>query len=282
MSDILFECIKKSMNFDEKEREKEYNELTQEEKFAADYELAKEVEKHVILVIDKLTDKEFKRLKTENVRLMNKFWKDFGIQYFDEKIRSGETSLDDLDKEFVKGQIAYEYFHRRPTKSVKEVLSKKKTLERMYILSKLQLLAFQTQVGARLYHFEPYFQINELVSRRFGLDENWTMAISILATHENLVKKKLSILGMPKEEIQQISRRKGLEILIEKLSELIEEKEKRNLSLNFYKSSALRKIRNKLEHEGYLQKVRRQDVLNLQKDIRDFELELYPVKQKMS
>lgn len=277
MNDIIFERISKEIDFDS--LQKEYDELkTSEEKHAADYEIAKLIEKHSLIVIDKLTDQEFKKLKTENTRELNKFWKNFGIQYFDDKIKSGESSLDDLDKEMVKGQITYEYMHRRLTKAEKDALSKKKTLERMYELSKLQLLSFKSQVGARLYQLEPFFQVNQIINQRFGFDENWSLAISILSTHENLIKKKLFDLKVSKEEIQKISKNKGLDSLLEKLSSLIEKKEKRNLSLTFYKTPAIRKIRNRLEHEGYIQNVTRKEVLGLLKDIKEFENELYPKK----
>ena len=146
----------------------------------------------MFLIIDKLTDEEFTKLKRENLRLLNKFWENFGIQYFDEKIKSGESSMDELDKEMSRGLVVYDYFHKRQTKAEKVALSKKKTLERMFELSKLRLLAFQSQVGIRLHQLDPFLQVNELVQRRFGFDENWTVAISILSTHENLVKKKLT------------------------------------------------------------------------------------------
>lgn len=275
MSDVIFERIKQSMNF--KEWDKEINKLTDpQEKFAAEYEMYKEVQKHAILEIDKLTDDEFSKLKNQNNRELRKFWKNFGIQYFDDMLRSGETSLGEFDKELVQGQIVYEYLNRKFTKAEKVALSKKKTLKRLWILAKLENLVFKTEVGAKLYQFQPYFQINEIISRRFGFDENWGIAIAILATHENLVKKKLDDLGMNKMEIGKLSKNQGLDPLVNKLAELIELNEKRKPSLLFYKSSALRKVRNRLEHEGYDQIVTHKEVQDLLKDIKNFESELFP------
>ncbi len=97
-----------------------------------------------------------------------------------------------------------------------------------------------------------------------------------MATHENLVKKKLVELGMLEDLVEHLSRTKGFPKLIDRLAKLIERREKRRVSLTFYKTSSLRTVRNKIEHEGYKLGVTRDEVFDLLKDTLRFETELFP------
>ena len=64
---------------------------------------------------------------------------------------------------------------------------------------------------------------------------------------ESLVKKKLLELGVTKNEM-----RGSFHNLLEKTINLIETKEGRRLASDVFLSAGYRKIRNKLDHEGYL------------------------------
>ncbi|MCH7561786.1 MAG: hypothetical protein IIC67_10565 [Thaumarchaeota archaeon] len=94
------------------------------------------------------------------------------------------------------------------------------------------------------------------------------------------MKKKLIELNESEEEIEKILKNLKFQGLVNYLGKLIEKKEKRKLNLSFYKSSSLRNVRNKLEHEGYKQPVTNDEVLDLLKEIKKFEKELYLEKKK--
>src|SRR5437667_8099733 len=140
------------------------------------------------------------------------------------------------------------------------------------LLDTLQFYLALQGMGVAL---EPLSQINALVARRFASDQNWVLAVGILISHENLIKRKLVDLGVPNQIIENISKKEGLHPLISMLEQKILDREKRSVSLEFYRSSALRAIRNKLEHEGYNLKVSQEEMLTLLRDIQRFENELY-------
>ncbi|MEX0861603.1 hypothetical protein [Nitrosopumilus sp.] len=141
--------------------------------------------------------------------------------------------------------------------------------------SKLEL--FQMMIG---YFVEiwPLLEIDAIVRKHFNSDFQWPLAVSLLATQENLVKKKLIDLKMTKPEIEQFLKQKGNNFaqLVELLAEKIQSDEKRTVNVSFFKSSALREVRNKIEHGGFDIKVTKDDVLGLLADLKKFEKELFP------
>ena len=171
-------------------------------------------------------------------------------------------------------------FQPDPTKQnknpkVEKILDNKETLGRLFLLELLRRFQFQLSDMKGRVTLQPLLELTNLVSRRFNHDINWCIAIAILATHENLVKKKLILLKVSEDEINKTEKDKKFIGLVDLLNRKIEEIERRKVSLTFYKSSALREIRNTLEHYGYSQPVTRNDVLELLKDIKKFELEIF-------
>ena len=130
--------------------------------------------------------------------------------------------------------------------------------------------------------FSPITRLQNILVKQFESDFSWAMAISILATQENLVKQKLMELGQDKKEIKEFLKGKGNNFskLVEWLSQEIEKKEQRKLTLSFYKSSTLREMRNTIEHEGFDIKISKDDVDDILKDIKKFEKELFPSDEK--
>ena len=78
---------------------------------------------------------------------------------------------------------------------------------------------------------EPLSNLEQIIKKHFHADANWYVAISILAVHENLVKKKLIDLKVTEEEITRVLKKSKFEGLVKRLGELIEKEEKRKLSL---------------------------------------------------
>jgi len=126
----------------------------------------------------------------------------------------------------------------------------------------------------------PLLKLGDIVKERFNSDHNWGLAVAILATQENLVKKKLIDLGMSKADINKFLKQNTFSNLVDLLADKIKKEEKRQVKLSFYKPSSLREVRNKIEHEGYEVKVEFDDILDLIDDVEKLDRELFPHKKK--
>ena len=168
------------------------------------------------------------------------------------------------------------------TSKTDNILKKRAVLERLFVLEFAGKIEMFTSLVVLALEQNPLTKLEDIIKRRFDSDLNWAFAVSILATHENLVKKKLIDLGMTEEEIKDFLNNRGKHFpnLVEHLSKLIKEKENRSVGLSFHKSSALREVRNKLEHEGYKQKIEKQDIVELLNDIERFEKEIFQDKKE--
>jgi hypothetical protein len=227
----------------------------------------------------KVTMEEIYRLSNRNFGLyMKELTKPFAQQYIKfqqdyivQRITHGGLNASDLPLVVAEQQIASKAFDRfSPTMAGGD----KRVMERTLLLLTMSYaqLGFQLQVmNATL---EPLQLMTQMIRSHFGADENWLFAVSILATHENLVKKKLLELGVSEAEIENENTR--FHELMERLTKEIEQKENRKLGLGFYKSDTLRTVRNELEHRGYRHKVTREQMLELLKDLKDFEKEVFP------
>lgn len=274
MSDILFERIRKSCNLVNRAKEIQ-EEKDPEIKMELEYLLSKDLTKSALLEISYLTETEFRRLKTEHKKGLDEMARKFGTEYLEKRMRVGGVTVQELDESIMRGYMTIELRDRRPSPIERKALSKKSTLERMLFLTKMYNFQLQFQMAMELHYLEPLFEANQIISRQFGFDQNWSLAIVILATQENLIKKKLVSLGMNEDEIIHISKGKGIDSLLERLTSLMETKENRQPSLTFYMTSSLRKVRNRLEHEGYKQPVTNEEVLELLKDMKRFEAEIF-------
>ena len=78
----------------------------------------------------------------------------------------------------------------------------KRFMDRTLLLTTLRYaqLGFQLQLTNAA--IELLSLMAAMVKNHFGADENWLFAVSILATHENLVKKKLLELGVSETEVE--------------------------------------------------------------------------------
>lgn len=149
--------------------------------------------------------------------------------------------------------------------------------QRLFLTEFLSKFEFYYIIIGLIVELIPLFKLSDITEKRFGSDYNWAIAVSILATQENLVKKKLIDLGMAQIEIEKFLKDKGGKFsnLVDLLAEKIKEKEGRRVNLSFYKSSTIREVRNKIEHEGYDVQVRPDDVSDLLNDVEKFDKELF-------
>jgi len=122
----------------------------------------------------------------------------------------------------------------------------------------LRLMALMTirefSFGVAFATLRPFFEVLNMARDRLGIDENWAIASFALNLEESLVKKKLSELGVSKDEMKG-----SFHKLLEQTINLIEAKEGRRLPSDVFLSAGYRKIRNKLDHEGYLWKPTRKE-----------------------
>jgi hypothetical protein len=135
-------------------------------------------------------------------------------------------------------------------KSTKKELGKhEKMLENTAVPMRLmELMAIrEIAFGVICIKLRPLFEILDKAGKRFGIDENWAIASFALNLEESLVKRKLSELGVSKDQMK-VSFHK----LLERTLALIEEKEGRRLPSDALLSAGYRMIRNKLAHEGHI------------------------------
>jgi hypothetical protein len=227
------------------------------------------------LQILKLSEADWNRYCKERFELVNQARDSIAKEYLDSKLARGEIKLDDLELLAYEGEKVERFGGFRLSKAERKSISQFRIRERTSVLLLLDTLQFYLTIQAMGMALEPLSQINALVARRFGSDQNWVLAAAILATHENLVKRKLADLGVSDEEVERASKAGGLYPLIDMLERQILAKDKRQVSLEFYRASALRNIRNVLEHQGYNLKVSQGEMLDLLHDIQRFEKELY-------
>ena len=224
--------------------------------------------------IAKLNERDWKRYLKEQARPFAEFFEKTSQQILDQRLRRGQLTSQDLGLLYAEGEILQRF--NLLTRADEKTFDKKRTLERFVTLTAMQYTSLLFNLQLQAVNFEAFNQLNAIVSRRFGADYHWTVAVALLATHENLVKKKLVQLGITQSEIEHLSREKGFANLIHRLAREIDRKEKRQVSLAFYKTSSLRTVRNKLEHEGYRLTVTADDVFELLKDTLRFETDLFP------
>jgi hypothetical protein len=263
----------------------QYNQETDpKRKIDLKYKLGRTLMGAFVSAVMNLSDADFKIFLKEQFGAVFKAIENIGTEYVNKKMSRGELTLQDIqlmayESETVDRISKYDLLGMGKSK-----LPKKKQFERIVALSLLSMfsnIANQAYLNSAL---EPLEQLNNLVMRRFGADGNWVFTVATLATHENLVKKKLIDLGMSEKGIEDVSRQGGLNPLVSRLVKLIESKENRQVSLGFYQASGLRAVRNEIEHHGYARKVTHDEMRNVLKDVLRFEAELFhePSSQRPS
>jgi hypothetical protein len=255
----------------------QYNKETDpKRKIDLKYKMGRKIVNIYFAEILSLTDKDFGSFLKEQFKDIQKAFDDLGKDYVDKRMSRGEMNLQDIELLAYEGQTLDRFSKGDFIDLSKSKLSQKNQLARMMLLSVLSMTQSAVKEAYLTVALEPLVQLNNLVNRRFGADGNWSTAVAILATHENLVKRKLRDLGISEAEIEKTSKEGGLNPLVSQLVKLIKLREKRDVSLEFYKASGLRNVRNELEHRGYALKVSHDEMRNILKDVLRFEAELFP------
>ncbi len=238
------------------------------------YSIAKKLGSVALREIARLSDRDWQRYLKEQLEPFAESINKTSREILDQKLKHGQLRLQDLDLIYAEQDFLQRF--NILTRADEKLLAKRRTMDRYLALLFIQYIGLLNASRALDAELEPFQQLNAIVNRRFGAQYYWSLAVGLLATHENLVKKKLVELGMLEDLVEHLSRTKGFPKLIDRLAKLIERREKRRVSLTFYKTSSLRTVRNKIEHEGYKLGVTRDEVFDLLKDTLRFETELFP------
>ncbi len=238
------------------------------------YAIAKKSGSAAVREIAQLSEKDWKQYLKEQIKPFEESINQTSRDILDQKLKRGQLGLQDLDLIYAEQDILQRF--NLLTRADEKLLKNRRTLDRFLALLFFQYLGLINAQRALDAELEPFQQLNAIVHRRFGAQYYWSLAVALLATHENLVKKKLVGLGMHEDALEHLSRTKCFPKLINQLAKLIERKEKRTISLAFYKTSSLRTVRNQLEHQGYKLAVTREEVFDLLKDTLRFETDLFP------
>lgn len=142
--------------------------------------------------------------------------------------------------------------------SLSPFLDNKKVLQRIISLLYIREIRF----GMVFAVFRPFFDTLDIARRFLGVDEYWVMSIVALNLEENLLKKKLSELGLSKEEIDQLGKQ-GYYRLVDEVVKFVPKKEGRQVNLDVLLSNGYRRVRNIIDHEGYQWKPNRKDFFRI-------------------
>ncbi|NIP62108.1 MAG: hypothetical protein GWN01_12005 [Nitrosopumilaceae archaeon] len=225
-------------------------------------------------MIIQMSDKDFEKLlskrKDEAKRLQ---------EIISEKMKSmsHSTKTEELATFAILPELGEEMSNEIEKKISMQKITKS-NFERLFGLEFLARIELFNYIIVGLIGLDTRDRIESILEKHFDNNFNWAYAVSVLAIQENMVKQKLTELGMTKIQIKKFLKEKGNNFsnLIDLLAEKIREKEKRKVRLRYYRSGTIRELRNKIEHEGFDVKVDDADVRDLLNDIESFEKELYP------
>lgn len=234
------------------------------------FEIQRKTTKIVLDEIKKRSERDFERWMEEVTH-------PFTTQYFDV-----EGQIDDIALNISKNSKEYDAYKK--IQNIKKKFTadffsdlddpslKKKHLERFLVLLILGAAETELQSMKNIVEYNELGRAFNLVKRRFHFDHNWFTCLGLIQLHENLIKKKIVELG------GEIKGDEPIRVLIIKLSKLIKQKEKRDVTLDLLMSEGLKKIRDLMTHGGYKQKVYRITLKKITKDIEELESLLFQEK----
>jgi len=242
-------------------------------KLKLQYKLIEKGGKVTMEEIYRLSERNFGLYVKEQSKPFREQYSKFEQDYLVQRITHGGLTASDFPLMVAEQQIMKKTFDAFDAFAPKVAGGYKRFMNRTLLLITMRYaqLGFQFEITNAA--IEPLSLMTAMVKNHFGADENWLFAVSILATHENLVKKKLLELGVPETEID--NENVNFRDLMDRLTKEIEQKENRKLGLGFYKTDTLRTVRNELEHRGYRHKVSKEQMLELLKDLKDFQKEVF-------
>jgi hypothetical protein len=224
--------------------------------------------------ISNMSNDEYDKLIEQRMTILKVLGAEINKNHIKKLSSSGTIPMDEIGMFSILPQLEAKdgmILNRTLKKTSKENIHRLLSLELLSHFEMLDIMILETIKQ------DPLNRLETIVKRRFDADLNWGLAVMVLALHENLVKKKLIDLGMSQNDIDNFLKDKGHKFsdLVDHLATKINVSENRTVGLSFFKSSALREVRNRLEHEGYKQQLTHDEVLDLIHDVEKFERELF-------
>ena len=130
-----------------------------------------------------------------------------------------------------------------------------KVLERFLVL----LLFNQFAYGLVFSVFRPFFDILDIARSKLDVDEKWLMASAALDLEENMLKKKLTELGLTAGKIDKLKYHQ----MVNRVIKLIEKREGRRIDLDILLTPGYRKVRNRFEHKGFDYRPADEEIYNI-------------------
>ncbi len=220
---------------------------------------------------------------TEIKNLSDSKWDEYVNELFEPIVEQSKQISDKVDTLMLKTSTSakdYEKYQKLKNISKKanqelfevfdSISLSKKQLERFLIFIYRQMIVTDvlwTQNNLEFYEFTEAVNMSQ---RRFGFDHNWLVCLSLIQLHENLIKKKIVDLGGDIKEDESIRS------LISKLTRLIKENEKREVSFALLLSNGVKTARDTMSHEGFKHSISKKDLGNVWHEILELEVTLYP------
>jgi len=231
----------------------------------------------------KIIEKSLFIFLTEIKQLSESQWEKFAEERFEPLIEQARSISERFDtimlrsakdaKEYAKYQKSKK-IHQKGVQRIFDIIDtielNKRQLERLIALLFSGNIYTQNLIEQNNLEYYEFNQAGIIVKRRFGFDYNWLVCLSLIQLHENLIKKKITDLG------GEIEKDEPIRSLISKLSKLIKDKEKREVSLALLLSNGIKETRDTMSHEGYKHNVTKQDLERIFREISELEHTLYP------
>lgn len=219
---------------------------------------------------------------TELKKLSDSQWEKYTEEIFEPIIKQSEQVSEKIDtlilqkstsvKEYEKYQ-KLKQISKKGNEDLFQALENtdlsKKQLVRLLVLVFRTMIATDISLIQNNLDFSEFNEASGVVQRRFGFDYNWLVCLSLIQLHENLIKKKIVDLN------GEIKEDEPIRSLISRLSELIREKEKREVSFALLLSNGIKTARDTMSHEGFKHSVSKKDLGNVWNEIVELEKILY-------
>lgn len=193
------------------------------------------------------SERDFNRMMSEIGKAMEEKLEELGRDYLDFELMMKDPIIV-FQEVFLTERVGRAV--QRELEKREELFEDPQLLLRLMALMAVRELSF----GVVFATLRPFFEVLDMARDRLGIDQNWAIAAFALNLEESLVKKKLLELGVSNNEMEE-----SFHKLLEKTVDLIEMKEGRRLPIDVFLSAGYRKLRNKLDHEGYLWKPTRKE-----------------------
>lgn len=231
----------------------------------------------------KINAKSISVLLNEIKKLSDSEWDSYVEESFDPLIKQTESIAEKFDtiamrkskdsreyEKYVKMKKVTVRGNNKVFRIIDSIDLSRKQLERLLVLIFRVMVNTENTARQSNIDFYEFLETGNIVNRRFGFDYNWLVCLSLIQVYENLIRKKITELGYTIRDSDT------LDSLIPQLSNLIREKENRNVHLALKMSDGLKRTRNSMTHQGYNQPVLKSDLEKIFREISDLEQILYP------